>query len=312
MTPSAIFSSYTYRNSNWVVVVLIGLVTIPVGVMAAILDPRITLVLFLPVIPVIAIFYNYRVGVVFLALLLPFSDSHFLPKFPGFNIVGYLAVATFVAFGLRHIGPQAQLISPPRWLLFFILPIALATALGVPHISEVPNYMVVTEAFVQTTPSRYIKDFLLYPMLTLIWAWMLAHAMRASVQPQRYLWLLSLTSVLPALAVLVSVAVLGVSGIGIGEMANNPTQATRGALSISGFHPNEAGLFLATAFGPLLFMTTAANSLRERVLILAALGLVTLALLLTFTRGGYVAAGIVVLIFMLKAKGGKFQQNCSC
>lgn len=283
-----------------------GFATLLVGGLVAILDPRIALLLFIPLISVIAIFCNYRIGIVLLALILPFSQSHFLPKFPGFNLVGYLSLATFISFSLHFLLGKGRFIWPPYWLLLlYVLPVGIATAMGISHVQEVPNYLIVTEAFAHDTPARYVKDIFLYPMLTLLWAWMLAHAMRTSARPQRYIWLLCVTSALPALSVLASVAVLGVSGIQVSDMANSPTAVNRGLLSISGFHANEVGLFLATAFGPLLYLAAGSKTVGERLSLFALLGFVTLALVLTFTRGAYVAAGISVIIFLAQGRSSK-------
>ena len=303
MRPISLLSAH--RNLSWVVVLLIALgVAVLVGGLVAILGPIVAPVLLIPVMVAVAIFFNYRIGIVFLALLLPFSQSQFLPKLPGFNIIGYLSLATILAFGFQYVGWRRRFIKPPLWLLLFVLPVGFATVMGLPHLDEVPTYMVVTDAFAKTTASRYIKDLFVYPMLTVLWAWMLAHAMRSSAQPQRYVWLLCISSAIPALAVLISVAVLGFSGLQIMDMADSPTQGTRGLLSISGFHANEVGLFLVTAFGPLLFMTAASKSMGERLPLLAMLGVVTLALVLTFTRGAYLAAGLVVIFFLARGRGG--------
>lgn len=287
----------------WVFVALIGCASVVVGGLLALLDPLISLIVFLPLTFAVAVLYDYRVGVVLLAFLLPFSQSHFLPKFPGFNIIGYLSLATLASFGLRHLGRNSRLIKPPLWLLLFVLPVALATALGVSHIDEVPSYLVVTELFAHTTPGRYVKDLFLYPMLTVLWMLMLAQAASTSTQPRRYLWLLCGISALPALAVLASIGYLQTMGVSVTELASNSSGATRQLLSITGFHANEAGILLSSGFGPLLFATASAKTGQERLFLWTMLTLVALALLLTFSRGAYVSALICLALYIAQSKG---------
>lgn len=292
------------RNSAWVLILLVTILAVFVGLVSAALDSVLVLILFLPVIPVIWVLRDYRAGVAILAFILPFASTHLLPKMPGFNLVGYLALATMVSFSISLLSHRNQMIRLPSWLMFlYVLPIVIATGFGVTHINEVPNYMVLTEAFVQSTPARYIKDFLIYPMLTLLWMWMLANAMGKSTQPQRYIWLLCTAALLPAFVLLIAVAILGVSGISVDELASSSAGSTRNLLSITGFHANEIGALLASMFGPLLFLAPAAKRVRERILLWVMLGLVTLALLLTFSRGAYVSAAVAVLVFLFRSRG---------
>ena len=308
MTSTFVRASGSTR-STWVVIAVATILAMFVGMLVSILDSVLVVILFLPVIPIIWILTDYRVGVVFLTFILPFADSYYLPKFSGFNLVGYLALATLLAFGLRHFGGTRIVIRPPSWLIMlYVLPILAATGIGVFHLQEIPNYLVVTEAFAQDTPIRYIKSYFIYPMLTLLWMLLFANAMRTSERPQRYVWLLCSAAALPAIAVLVGVAVLGVQGISVDELSGG-TFSNRRLLSVTGFHSNEIGILLSSVFGPLLFVAGAANSLRERLIVWPILGVVTLALLLTFTRGAYVSAGVIVLFFLLGARGSTLAKS---
>lgn len=292
------------QGPSWFFIAVAMALAIFLGLVAAVMDNTLVLILFLPVIPVIWILFDYRAGVVFLTFIFPFSQSPFLPKFTGFNIIGYLALATLLSFGLHQLGHRHILLRPPSWLVsLYVMPVFVATGMGVFHLHEVPDYMVVMSGFAQNTPARYIKDLLLYPMLTLLWMWMLATAMRASDRPQRYIWVVLGSGLLPAIQLLAVVAVLGISGISVETLSSSSAGAIRNLLSLTGFHANEIGVLLASAFGPLLFVTPTAKTLGQRLLLWPMLGLVTLALLLSFSRGAYVAAGVAVLFFLARARG---------
>jgi len=293
-------------KTSWPFVAIFAFAAAFIGLVAAVLDARMVLILFLPVIPIIWILVDYRAGIVFLAFILPFSQSQLLPKFPGFNLVGYLSLATLFSFGLYQLGRKHKILKPPAWLLtLYVLPVVVAAANGISHISEVPSYMTITEAFAHSTPSRYIKDLLIYPMLTLVWMWIFANAMKATDKPVRYIWVLCFSAVIPAIAVLTAVAYLGAKGISI-EQLSGGSGATRGLLSLTGFHANEVGALLASVFGPLLFVTNAARLFRERLVLWVFLVVVFLALVLTFSRGAYVAAGVVIFLFLARSHGNTF------
>lgn len=297
------FVQPTKKEYPWLAVALVMFCAVIFGLVAAVLDSVLVLILFLPVIPVILVLRDYRAGVVFLTPLLPFANSSFLPKFPGFNIVGYLALATALSFAVNRLRCRSDGVRPPIWLFtLYVAPIVIGTVIGIPHLKEVPNYMVLTEAFAQDTPAKYIKGFLIYPMVTLVWAWMLATAMRGSKTPHRYVWVLFAGALLPALSQLVSVVYLGASGIGIDSLASSSTATSRSLLSISGFHANEMGILLASVFGPMLFVAAAGRRYWERVLLWLLLGIVSLALILTFSRGAYVAAAVSLMLFLFRSK----------
>lgn len=276
-------------------------VAVFMGLAAAILNNVLLIIMVLPVIAAIFVLFNYRVGVVILLLLLPFSQSHLLPRFPGFNVIGYLTLATFVSFVFHQFAQQGKWLKLPTWAwLFYIIPISVAALVGVAHIQEVPNYMVITEAFSATTPARYLKDYYIYPMLTLFIVWMLMHAVRDSKFPERYLWVFAFSALVPAIVVLIVVAT---SGISLLELSSSSDAASRSFLSLIGFHANEIGSFLAISFGPLLFLASATQTPFKRISLWVIVVLVTLALLLTFSRGAYIAASIALAFFLIRARG---------
>ncbi len=292
----------TFWSGNYNGSLIVGLFAMVIGTAVAILDNKLTIIFFLPVIPIILIMRDYRVGVVLLAILLPHSDAPFLPKFTGFNLVGYLSLAALLSFSLNRISGKHELIWLPKWLwLFYLVPVLLAALNGLSHLSEIPSYMVITKAFTAVTPVKYIKDMLVYPLLTVIWIWLLMHAVRDSKRPEYFIGVFAFAAALPAALVMGIAATYGLS---LQSLAN-ATVESREYLAIIGVHTNEMGVFLASAFGPLIFSAPNARSVTGRFALWGALVVVTLGLLLTFTRGAYVAACVSLLFFLLRAKGSK-------
>jgi O-antigen ligase len=249
--------------------------------------------------PLPFILRDYRVGVVLLALVLPVLPM--LPSVRGLNPANYLVLASWLGFAARRwrLGPPgpAQAVPPvvplpaPLWLCF-ALPAAIGMVAAWPHIVEgVRNYPAVVDAVREFHPPTYLVDRFVKPLLYFFsFAFLLANAVRDSRQPERFIAVLALSAVVPALAVFWTVAQYPGS---LAELARD-----REFMASRGMHANEFGLLLALLCGPLLFVAGDAGRGRWRALALCTLALVVPALLLTFSRGGLLAALIGFVGFL--------------
>jgi len=245
---------------------------------------------------------DYRFGVVILLLLLPFSESHLLPRFSGFNSIAYLTLATVFSFSIRQFASHRPWLLFPSWVwLLFVAPVTVSLLMGVRHVDQVPNYMVNLELFTQTEPARYIKDLYVYPMITLLWVVFLMHALRDSKRPEGFIYAYAISALLPAVAVLIVAATSGLSL----QVLTSGSFASRQYLSSIGMHANELGILLGSAFCIILFSAPAASKPILRLLLWAILSIVSLALLLTFSRGAFLSALISVLAFVIMSKGSR-------
>lgn len=245
--------------------------------------------------PLPFILRDYRVGVVLLAVVLPAMSM--LPTVRGLNPVNYLVAATWLGFlaGRWRLGPASPGLSRqpvvrlplPVWW-GFVLPVTVGMAVAWPHIGEgLRNYPSLADAQRVFSPPVYLVDRWLKPLVYFLsFAFLLANAVRDSRQPERFVAVLVLSALAPALAVFWSVAEYPGS---FAELARD-----RDFMAARGRHANEFGLSLALLFGPLLFVAAGAGPGRWRVMSLAALALVVPALLLTFSRGGALAALVVL------------------
>ena len=86
-------------------------------------------------------------------------------------------------------------------------------------------------------------------------------------------------------------------GIWVAIRAMMASDRSRGVLSALGLHANEFGFLLGTSFTLQLFVLPALRDRTAKFLAIVCLGFVSLALLLTFSRGGYVIAMIGILAF---------------
>jgi O-antigen ligase len=86
------------------------------------------------------------------------------------------------------------------------------------------------------------------------------------------------------------------SGIALTALARDDS---REFLSTLGLHANDLGRLYAVAYALVLFTWSDAASRRLRLALLVALGLTALALILTFSRGGFVALAVVNGLYVL-------------
>jgi len=187
---------------------------------------------------------------------------------------------------------QHEYYVPTALLMGFALPAAIGMVVAWPHIGEgVRNYPAVVDAVREFHPPTYLVDRFVKPLLYFFsFAFLLANAVRDSRQPERFIAVLAMSAVAPALAVFWTVAQYPGS---LAELARD-----REFMAPRGMHANEFGLLLALLCGPLLFVAGDSGRGRWRVLALCTLALVVPALLLTFSRGGLLAALIAFVGFL--------------
>jgi O-antigen ligase len=85
------------------------------------------------------------------------------------------------------------------------------------------------------------------------------------------------------------------SGIGLGRLASSES---REFLSALGLHANDLGRVFAVAYALLLFSWSETPQAGSRLALLASIGLVIAALVLTFSRGAFVGFIVVNLLFL--------------
>ena len=270
--------------------VLLGLISGVVGGYAAI-------IVFMLIFPVVFILRDFRVGVVGILLLLPLANITLLGHIPGLNPANVAIMLSFGAFLLAKVTYWEDNVKLPRIIWWrYILPIVLAAGVGLTHLGEVTPLMLfhVGEDF--ASKSSYVVSLCLKPLLFITAAWLIGNAVRDSRQPERYLAAFALSAVLLS-AVLLGFIVWRGEGLSVISSAR-----ARTFLSPLGLHANEFGAMFATAFGVLLFIMPAVRLMRYRLLLGATIAIVLVALLLTFSRGGYVCAMVATGYFMFSQR----------
>src|SRR5256714_3137172 len=245
-------------------------------------------------------------AVVWLFRLLPMSGSSTLFPHEMFGLVGLnplnLLLAGTVISCMRHAladnSLQRLLPGPLLWL--YIVPILIAGAIGSRHIHEIaPTLLIVYQGVDFPDAASYLRDMVLKPMLMVVFALLVGAAVAKSARPARFL-LRPLGSVF-AMALLVLVYVAH-SGVALTELAK---EDSREFLSGLGLHANDLGRLYAVACALALFTWSDAPSRALRLALLVAAAMTAAALILTFSRGAFVALVVVGALYVLRRFSAK-------
>ena len=88
---------------KWVLLIGLCLGAVVVGLFAALFGGVLALLLLVPILVLLFVFKDYRIGVICLAFLLPWSASPLLPQAQGLNVINYLVASSLLSFGLQAV-----------------------------------------------------------------------------------------------------------------------------------------------------------------------------------------------------------------
>lgn len=270
-------------------VLFAALLALLFGTAAALVGPW-ALVGAVMILPLLMVFYDYRIGVVALTLVMPWSSSPLLPQAQGLSIINYLILFTLVSM----MAPKVFRNKPIQWvpkpvIWLYVVPACIGLAVAWPHLPEAVMNFSRSEAGSTFLPAAFVKGRFIKPMFQLIYAMLLANAVADSKKPERFLIALAVSSMLAASVVFSAVALYG------GDLT--VLQRARNFMSPFGMHANEFGLLIATGCVPLMFLALRAEA-DKRVFFTFAFLFVLAGLVLTFSRGAWLAfmAGLLVLL----------------
>lgn len=266
------------------------------GAIAALFGGVAALILFFPVLPVIFTLKDFRIGLIALIFITPFQNTPFLPSFTGFNIVNYLTAATFGSMMLAYITGRIKLAPFPRYVWWlYILPVFLAGLYGLSHLNEVAfSYDSVTVAIYET-PKKYLAEMIIKPSFLLLVAWMLGTAVVNSKRPTLLLIPIVIGPILPALVIMIYLLLIGF------DLKFLASSQARSVLSNIGLHANDLGVLLALGLSIQLFLLPVVNG-KARIGLLGCIAIAGAALVLTFSRGSYLAALVPIIFFILSLR----------
>jgi O-antigen ligase len=268
------------------------------GAVAALFGGVSALFLFSPFLVLLLLLADYRVGVIALMVIIVFQHTPFLPSFTGFNIVNYIVAGTLgiVMFG-KLFGKKLPITRLPGYFWWgYIIPILLAGFMGTRHLSEIPDSAMEAIGHSYDSVRSYLSGVTIKPFFLVILAWLIGTASINSNNPRLFLIPFSISFALPPLAIVVFVLAFGV------DLKLLSNQYGREILGTLGIHANELGFLLSTGIVMFLFVYPTLETLRGKIFLTILLALASGALMLTFSRGGYLIFFIGLLLFLASRK----------
>lgn len=275
------------------VVAVTAVLALVFGAAAALFGGVPALTVLMAILPLILTLVDYRFGVVALTILLPWSSSPLLPQAQGLNIVNYFTLASTVSFGAQYVIRRKPVVQLPQILWWcYLVPLSIGILVALPHIRE-GGINIGGDDLGGWEPVAYLKGHYIKPLFLVLYAFLLANAVRASKRVELWLAVFGVSALVPVTAVVGLIAMYRVSLVDL--------QALRGFMEPLGHHANGMAWMLASLVGPLLYMAAAARGWARILLLVPTIGVGT-ALLLTFSRAGFLALLVVLAMFAINRK----------
>ncbi len=243
----------------------------------------------------VGVLIDFRVGAVLLMALLPIEQSYIFPHsmfgYTGLNPLNVLLVVTMISFMARGRDLGRFVPKPLVWL--FVAPILVAALLGTRHVDDIYPAFYEGEMIHFTDQLGYLRDIAVKPLLMVVAALLIGAALAQSKKAERFL-----VPIMVSVWVMCGMAIFYVvaSGVDLGILAG---ANERGFFSGIGMHANDLGRLYAVAYGLLLFTWGETRDYALKTVLLATMAALTVALILTFSRGAMVGFVLVNALFVL-------------
>jgi hypothetical protein len=241
---------------------------------------------------------DFRIGVVLLIVLMPLSRSSVFPRemlgIIGLNPFNLLLVGTlgsYLLHGLFDGSLRRFMPHPLLWL--YVAAIVVAGALGSRHVGEILPYVKLLHVPEVDRAVGYLGELVLKPLVIVVYALLVGAAVSRSEKPEKFL-VPALISIWVMSSMVIVFAYL--SNATLSEMATSLHGATMSGI---GMHENELGRLNAIAYALLLFTWSESKERGLSLALLALMGLVAVALMLTFSRGAFLGFILVNMLFLL-------------
>ena len=243
------------------------------------------------------ILYDFRIGAVLLILLMPISSSSVFPHamlgITGLNPLNLLLVVTLASCLLQGLFDGSIRRFMPRPLFWlYVVPFLIAGVLGASHFGDIVPAFFMYNVLTFDSVTGYVRDLVVKPLFTVAFALLVGAAVLKSEKPEKFL-----------VPTLISIWVMGAmvivfvsqSGVALGQLADSES---RSFLSALGMHANDLGRLYAVAYALLLFTWAETKEPGLKFALLASMGMVVVALMLTFSRGAFVGFIVVNALFV--------------
>ena len=250
----------------------------------------------LSVLGCLAVLFDFRVGAVLLILLLPLEPTVYMPHsiagVTGLNPINLLEVATLLSFLFSRDTKISEFV-PKRLFWLYLLPIMVGGLLGSQHVNEIPSTFFDVGGVNFTDGLGYLRDMLVKPLTMVLVALLVGAAVARSKKPEHF--------IIPIVASVWIMALFAIQFVLFSNITLSQLSAAgeRGFFSSIGVHANELGRLFAVAYALLIFVWWESKNAVLKVVLMATMAVLALALLLTFSRGAFLGFIIVNVLFLL-------------
>jgi O-antigen ligase len=188
----------------------------------------------------------------------------------------------------------------PWWLWWiFIVPILLAGVNGLGHVDLIPKVFFDTEQVDFRNNFGYIRDDVVKPLILVAYALIVGAAYSHAREPSKFLVPMMISMWLMGFMV---IGYFLNSNVKFGQLAG---EYARHFLSPLGMHANDLGRLYVTAIAILLFTWDRTRRPVLKTLLFLSMGLVGIALILTFSRNAFMTLALVVLMYLVSRRRNK-------
>ncbi|HUQ27196.1 MAG TPA: O-antigen ligase family protein [Usitatibacter sp.] len=244
---------------------------------------------------------DFRVGVLVMIFIMPISASYIFPRsmfgVTGMNPLNVLMVGTLLSYMLLAMPDGSMRRFMPFWILpVYLAPIVIAGLNGMGNISSIPQIFRLSESIDFYNAPTYLRDVVMKPFIIVMYALLVGAAYARSREPAKFLTPMIISMWI--MGALVITFFLN-SPVKFGDLAS---EYARFFFSPLGMHANDLGRLYATAFGILLFTwdrTVQRQHPLLKTMLFLTMGIVCVALLLTFSRAAIISLVLIGLIYVL-------------
>ena len=261
-----------------------------------------TLIIFMALVACAFCVRDFRAGVALMIVIMPISQSYAFPHamfgITGLNPLNLLLVTTLGVFVLRTAGEKGALTGfmprPLVWL--YLAPLAMGVFLGMDDVGRIPSIFRDLDMIFFDNAAGYIRDMFGKPFTFVLYALLVAAAVQRSAQPERFVKPMVVSV---AVMALLALGYTLASGMSLSDLAGT---YARHFFSPLGMHANDLGRLYACAYALLLFTWDRSSNLALKTLLMLCMGLVVMALLVTFSRGAFFGFILVNIIYLFSRR----------
>lgn len=242
---------------------------------------------------------DFRAGVAFAIVMMPLSALSFFPRelfgIRGLNPVNVILFLTMVSYVVHaSLRKWRDPLVPSRLLFWYLLPIAAAALVGMQNVGLIPPHFEAQRLIQFHDSVGYLRDMFFKPMFMVLLTLLVALAVRHSAKPERFLYLMLLAGWI--FCALIAWMLLS-SGLSLRELAS---PLARNALGKLGMHANEMGLLINMLYALVLFSIRDQGSGAARNFLFLSAVVFAVAVMMTFSRGGFVGLVLINVLYFRK------------